>query len=84
MDETEAELPALTDFVLPGGTPGAGALHLARTVCRRAERAVVSLASEAPVDDAVLSYLNRLGDLCFVLARLENHRAGRADVVWKK
>lgn len=84
MDEAEAELPPLTQFVLPGGTAGAAALHLARTVCRRAERAVVHLATLEPVDDDVVPFLNRLSDLFFTLARLENHRAGVADVTWEK
>ncbi len=84
MDEADAELPPLKAFVLPGGSPGAAALHVARTVCRRAERAVVALAAAAPVEDGVLRYLNRLSDLLFVLARLENHRAGRPDVLWEK
>lgn len=84
MDEAEAELPALTQFVLPGGTAGAAALHLARTVCRRAERAVVHLATLEPVDDDVVPFLNRLSDLLFTLARLENHRAGVDDVTWRK
>ena len=84
MDEADAELPALRAFVLPGGAPGAAALHVARTVCRRAERAVAGLAAAEPVEDGVLRYLNRLSDLLFVLARLENHRAGRPDVAWEK
>lgn len=84
MDEAEGELPPLTQFVLPGGTAGAAALHLARTVCRRAERAVVHLATLEPVDDDVVPFLNRLSDLLFTLARLENHRAGVADVTWEK
>lgn len=84
MDEAEGELPPLTQFVLPGGTDGAAALHLARTVCRRAERAVVHLATLEPVDDDVVPFLNRLSDLLFTLARLENHRAGVPDVTWEK
>lgn len=84
MDEAEAELPALTQFVLPGGTAGAAALHVARTVCRRAERAVVHLATLEPVDDDIVPFLNRLSDLLFTLARLENRRAGVADVTWEK
>jgi len=82
IDEADAELPALRAFVLPGGTPSAAALHLARTVCRRAERAVVRLAEVEPLDAGVVVYLNRLSDLLFALARLENHRAGRGDVEW--
>lgn len=84
MDEADAELPALSEFVLPGGTPGAAALHLARTVCRRAERAVVRLAERDEVDPDTVPFLNRLSDLCFTLARLENHRAGVPDVTWRK
>jgi len=84
IDEVEAGLSPLRAFVLPGGTPGAAALHLARTVCRRAERAVVRLGDAETVRGTVIAYLNRLSDLLFVLARLENRRAGRTDVEWKK
>lgn len=84
MDEAEAELPPLDQFVLPGGSPGAAALHLARTVCRRAERAVITLGAHETVDDDLVPYLNRLSDLCFTFARLENRRVGVDDVVWKK
>lgn len=84
IDEADRELPPLTTFILPGGTPGAAALHLARTVCRRAEREVVALGHDEPVESDVLIYLNRLSDLLFTLARLENHRAGVADVAWQK
>jgi cob(I)alamin adenosyltransferase len=82
MDDATAELPALTAFVLPGGTPKAAALHVARTVCRRAERAVVHLARTETVTEDVLVYLNRLSDLLFTLARLANHRAGVPDRTW--
>lgn len=84
IDEASSELPELREFVLPGGTPGAAALHQARTICRRAERKVVQLALSEPVEEAVIIYLNRLSDLLFSLARLANHRAGRPDVTWKK
>jgi cob(I)alamin adenosyltransferase len=84
MDEAEAELPELRAFVLPGGSAGAAALHVARTVCRRAERAAVRLADQEPVHADVIRYLNRLSDMLFVFARLENLRSGRPDVVWKK
>ena len=84
MDEAEAELEPLTQFVLPGGTRGSAALHLARTVCRRSERAVVHLGTLEPIEDDLVPYLNRLSDLLFVLARLENHRAGEPDVTWEK
>jgi cob(I)alamin adenosyltransferase len=83
IDALETELPALTTFVLPAGSPLAADLHLARTVCRRAERRVVSLAEQEPVDDAVLRYLNRLADLLFVMARAANHRAGVTEVPWR-
>jgi cob(I)alamin adenosyltransferase len=82
IDEADAELPPLQAFVLPGGTPKAAALHLARTVCRRAERGVVALSHTSPVAPDVLTYLNRLSDLLFTLARLANHRAGIADAIW--
>jgi cob(I)alamin adenosyltransferase len=82
MDEAERELPPLKAFVLPAGTPKASALHLARTVCRRAERSVVHLAQSNEVPDLFLIYLNRLSDLLFTLARLANHRAGVKDVTW--
>lgn len=82
LDRFETELPPLTRFILPGGTPAAAHLHLARTVCRRAERRVVRLAHAEPVNQAVLRYLNRLSDWLFVAARLANHRAGRADEPW--
>jgi cob(I)alamin adenosyltransferase len=82
MDEAEAELLPLRSFVLPAGSPKAAALHLARTVCRRAERTVVSLSQSSEVPAAFLVYLNRLSDLLFTLARLANHRAGISDVTW--
>ncbi|MBD0319275.1 MAG: cob(I)yrinic acid a,c-diamide adenosyltransferase [Gemmatimonadetes bacterium] len=82
IDHSEAELEPLKNFVLPGGTPAAASLHLARTVCRRAERRVVSLARAATVDEGVVIYLNRLSDLLFTLARLANRRAEVADVPW--
>jgi cob(I)alamin adenosyltransferase len=82
MDEWEGELPPMTHFILPGGSPLASALHLCRTVCRRAERRVVALARTSPVDGQVLVYLNRLSDLLFVIARLANRRARVSDVKW--
>jgi cob(I)alamin adenosyltransferase len=82
MDDAEAELPPLQAFVLPGGTPKAAVLHLARTICRRAERSVVHLAGEDEVPPEILIYLNRLSDLLFTLARLANHRAGSPDITW--
>lgn len=82
IDAADRELQPLRAFVLPAGTPKAAALHVARTVCRRAERSVVHLAGEAPVPDLFLVYLNRLSDLLFTLARLANHRDGAGDVTW--
>jgi cob(I)alamin adenosyltransferase len=82
MDGWEPELAPLTKFVLPGGTRTAAALHLARTVCRRAERRVVLLAAEAEVEPAVLAYLNRLSDFLFVAARVANRRARREEPLW--
>ena len=82
IDRAEEELEPLQNFVLPGGSPAAAALHLARTVCRRAERRVVSLARAATIEEGVVVYLNRLSDLLFTLARLANRRAGVADVPW--
>lgn len=82
IDTREAGLPPLKAFVLPGGAPTAATLHLARAVCRRAERSVVRLGHESEVDPRVIVYLNRLSDLLFVLARSENHRAGCPDEVW--
>jgi len=84
IDGATRETEELKNFILPGGTAGAAALHLARTICRRAEREVVRLGVEEAVDPGIVRYLNRLSDLLFALARLENHRAGVADVLWKK
>ena len=82
IDAADAELEPLKSFILPGGSPAAAVLHLARTVCRRAERRVVGLAREARVGEEHLVYLNRLSDLLFTLARLANRRAGIPDVPW--
>jgi len=82
IDRLEGELEPLETFVLPGGTPAAAAFHQARTVCRRAERATVSLSRAGDVDPLALRYLNRLSDLLFVIARVENRRAGQPDVPW--
>ncbi len=82
IDDWGEELPPLTRFVLPGGTRTAAALHLARCVCRRAERRVVALAASVEVAPEALAYLNRLSDLLFVAARLANHRARRAETEW--
>lgn len=82
IDAADLELPPLTAFVLPAGAPKAAALHMARTICRRAERKVVTLSHGAEVHELFIIYLNRLSDLLFALARLANHRAGRPDVTW--
>jgi cob(I)alamin adenosyltransferase len=84
IDAASDETPPLRSFILPVGTDGAAALHLARTICRRAERAVVRLTLQERADPIVLTYLNRLSDLLFSLARLENHRAGVPDTPWQK
>jgi cob(I)alamin adenosyltransferase len=82
IDRHEATLPALKNFILPGGTPKAAAFHLARTTCRRAERSVVTLARDQDINPVIIHYLNRLSDLLFVLARAVNKRAGRSDITW--
>jgi cob(I)alamin adenosyltransferase len=82
IDRAETELEPLKSFVLPGGTKAASLLHHARTVCRRAERRVVTMHAESEVRSEVLRYLNRLSDLLFTWARLENHRANVPDVPW--
>ena len=79
IDGFEADLPRLRRFVLPGGTPAAAALHLARTVCRRAERRMVALGI---LEVEFLAYMNRLSDLLFVMARIVNRRAGVAEAEW--
>jgi len=83
IDALESELEPLKRFVLPGGSPASAVLHLARTVCRRAERRVLALHRIEPVDPGALKLLNRLSDLLFVMARVENRRAGVADVEWQ-
>ncbi|CAN5196679.1 cob(I)yrinic acid a,c-diamide adenosyltransferase [soil metagenome] len=84
LDRFNADLPALKEFILPGGGPAAAACHLARTVCRRAERRVCTLARTADVNPEIGRYLNRLSDLLFVLARvLARHESG-TEVLWKR
>lgn len=84
LDRFNTKLAPLRDFVLPGGSRAAGLAHLARTVCRRAERRVVTLAGREPAPPLAVRYLNRLSDLLFVIARLLNRRAGRNDVLWQQ
>lgn len=83
IEQFNASLSPLREFILPGGTRAAGIAHVARTVCRRAERRLVTLASSGDVSDIARRYLNRLSDLLFVLARSLNLAAGRSDVLWQ-
>ena len=82
-DTVNNRLEPLRSFVLPGGTEVASRLHLARTICRRAERLAVALSQETPVNPAALAYVNRLSDLLFILARGANAEAGAAETLWK-
>ena len=82
IDDGDRELEPLKSFIVPGGSPKAAALHVARTVCRRAERRVVSLAESEDLPGVVVIYLNRLSDLLFTLARVANRRAGTGEVTW--
>ena len=82
IDRLDATLPALTNFILPGGTPAATSLHLARAVCRRAERRVISLDEKESVSPETIRYLNRLSDLLFVMARAANHQSGISEPTW--
>jgi cob(I)alamin adenosyltransferase len=82
IDDGDRELEPLRAFILPGGTPKSAALHVARTVCRRAERRVVHLQHEVEIPGVVVIYLNRLSDLLFTLARVANARAGAGEVTW--
>jgi cob(I)alamin adenosyltransferase len=84
IDQFEAALTPLRQFILPGGSPAAAALHLARCVCRRAERDVVAFSHGSAVRPQALVYVNRVGDLLFVLARAANAAAGSPDVPWEK
>lgn len=82
MDELSAQMSPLDNFVLPGGTLGAAQLHVARTVCRRAERETIALSREEAIGSFVIKYLNRLSDALFVMARYQNHSQGIPDVIW--
>jgi cob(I)alamin adenosyltransferase len=82
--EFNAGLAPLKEFILPGGCRAAASCHVARTVCRRAERSVVALAQVDDVSPLAVHYLNRLSDLLFVLARMLNHNAGVADTLWQR
>ncbi len=83
IDELNSVVGPLTNFLLPGGAPGAAQLHVARTVCRRAEREAITLSHEEPIGELVLPYLNRLSDALFVMARYENHERGVAEPLWQ-
>ena len=83
LDRFNDDLPPLKDFILPGGSEAAARCHLARTIARRAERRVVSLAHNEAINDATIRYLNRLSDLLFILARAANAAAGRDEPLWK-
>lgn len=83
IDRLEQELLPLKRFILPGGTAAAADFHSARTVCRRAERRAVELHRDEPLDEPSLRYLNRLSDLLFVMARVENRRAGFPETEWQ-
>jgi cob(I)alamin adenosyltransferase len=83
LEELNADLPPLREFILPGGSPAAAVCHLARTICRRAERRLVGLAKVVDINPAGIMYLNRLSDLLFVMARQLNRQAGKTDVFWR-
>lgn len=83
IDALNADLPPLKDFILPGGSPAAAQAHVARTVCRRAERLAVTLSAQEAVNAEALQYLNRLSDYLFVLARVLAREAGGSEVLWR-
>jgi cob(I)alamin adenosyltransferase len=84
LEKYNANLPPLKDFILPAGSRAAAQAHICRTVCRRAERAIISLGKQEQVHDQPRQYMNRLSDLLFVLARVLNRHAGGSDVLWEK
>jgi cob(I)alamin adenosyltransferase len=84
IDKVEGRLPELKYFILPGGSPGGAMLHLARTVCRRAERSVTRLQEVDAINPEIIRYLNRLSDLLFVLARAENQANGKPEIPWQR
>jgi len=84
LDAFNADLPALKEFILPGGAPAAAEAHVARTVCRRAERTLVALGKAEPSGEGGRRYVNRLSDLLFVIARVLNRSADRPDVLWQQ
>jgi len=82
IDVMDKELPKLSNFILPGGSPEASHVHIARNVCRRVERRVVALSQKRKIDQSIIKYLNRLSDLLFIVARYINNKSGLEDVVW--
>lgn len=84
IDAMEADLPKLKTFILPGGHPAGALLHLARSICRRAEREIVPINSRADVADCVLVYINRLSDYLFVVSRFVNHKMGSPETLWEQ
>jgi cob(I)alamin adenosyltransferase len=82
IDRFDEELPPLKHFILPGGSEAGARLHLARTICRRAERRIAALAEKQEVPPVILAYMNRLSDLLFGMARSVNHRAGAGEIAW--
>jgi cob(I)alamin adenosyltransferase len=84
LEKYNADLPPLKDFILPGGSHAAALAHVCRTVCRRAERSIVSLGKSETVSEALRQYVNRLSDLLFVLSRVLNRADGGSDVLWQK
>jgi len=84
IDQWESTLAPLRNFVLPGGSPASASIHLARCICRRAERHIVALAAAEPISNEIVIYVNRLSDLLFVMARVVNQRLGVPDVPWQK
>jgi len=83
LDSIEKELPTLTHFILPGGSRHASLFHLARTICRRAERSIVTLSKRQKVDPQIIIYLNRLGDLLFMMARKANREKRVEEIIWR-
>ncbi len=83
LDDLNANLSPLKDFILPGGSAAAAVCHVARTVCRRAERRIISLSKQEQISELIVQYVNRLSDLLFVIARTLNVQAGRQDVLWE-
>lgn len=84
IDEIELELKPLSSFILPGGSKSASLLHMARTVCRRAERRIIEVDLEEKINPDIIVYINRISDLLFVLARFENHSSSTPEIEWKQ